>query len=346
MSVISFRARDARAAWLGRFRGGRLTPEWYRLVDGLLAVYVLAMLVLMNVMIGREVIPYHLLFLGLTLAYGFRVWPLAPTLLVTFLVTVTTGWILVDHQLLDGTSRAEWAEIPLMPLLFLAMVWHARRRVAAQQEVELMAEERLAVFEREREFFREASHAMRTPVTIALGHLELLEPIVTASPEPARDYAVVVRQMGRLSALSTRLLALAKLDSGRALRHVDLDLGELLSGIGRNWGESADRDWAVDRLAGARITADPDWLELALDAVISVADAGPGIRAVDLPHVFERFWHRPPRSVVPMGSGLGLPMALAAVRAHGGRIIASTAPEGGALFEVFLPIRPEVPAMT
>ena len=368
MSVISFKARDARTTWLGRFSNGRLTPEWYRLVDGLLAAYVLAMLALMNVMIEREVIPYHLLFLGLTLVYGFRVWPLAPTLLVTFLVTVTTGWILVNHQLQDGTSRAEWAEIPLMPLLFLAMVWHARRRVAAQQEVELMAEERLAVFEREREFFREASHAMRTPVTIAVGHLELLEPIVTTSPESAGDYAIVVRQMGRLSALSTRLLALAKLDSGRALRHVDLDLGELLSGIGRNWRESADRDWAVDRLAEARITADPDWLELALDAlienavhftasgdrirlsgeiagpwyVISVADAGPGIRAVDLPHVFERFWHRPPRSVVPMGSGLGLPMAQAAVRAHGGRITVSAAPEGGALFEVFLPIQPEV----
>jgi signal transduction histidine kinase len=370
MSVISFRARETGAVWLDRLSGGRATPQWYRVIDGLLAAYVLAMLVLMSLMIGREVIPYHLLFLGLTLVYGFRVWPLRPTLVITLVVTATTGWILVDHQLQDGTSRAELAEVPLMPLLFLAMVWHARRRVAAQQEVELMAEERLAVFEREREFFREASHAMRTPVTIAVGHLELLEPIVTASPEPAGDYAIVVRQMGRLSALSTRLLALAKLDSGRALRHVDLDLGELLSGIGRNWRESADRDWAVDRLAGARITADPDWLELAVDAlienavhftvsgdrirlsgetsghwyVISVADAGPGVRAVDLPHVFERFWHRSSSSVVPMGSGLGLPMALAAVRAHGGRITASTAPEGGALFEVFLRIRPEVPA--
>jgi signal transduction histidine kinase len=366
MSVISFRARELGAAWLGRFGSGRLTPEWYRVIDGLLAVFVLAMLLLMNVMIEREVIPYHLLFLGLTLAYGFRVWPLGPTLLVTFVVTMTTGWILVDHQLQDGTSRAEWAEIPLMPLLFLAMVWHARRRVAAQHEVEVMAEERLAVFEREREFFREASHAMRTPVTIAVGHLELLDPIVTGGPESAADYAIVVRQMDRLSALSTRLLALAKLDSGRALRHVEVDLGELLGSIATNWSEGADRDWAVDQPAAARIAADADWLELAIDAlienavhfttpgdrirlsgtisgpwyVVRVADAGPGIRAVDLPHVFERFWHRPPPSVVPMGSGLGLPMALAAVRAHGGRISVSKAPEGGALFEIFLPIRP------
>ncbi|MGW6194660.1 sensor histidine kinase [Kribbella sp. NPDC055110] len=365
MSVISFRARESAPAWLGRFRTGNLTPEWYRVIDGLLAVFVVAMLALMQVMVGREVIPYHLLFLGLTLVYGFRVWPLKPTVLVTFAVTATTGWILVSHQLQDGSSRAEWAEIPLMPLLFLAMVWHARRRVAAQQQVELMAEERLAVFEREREFFREASHAMRTPVSIAVGHLELLEPILTDDPESAVDYAVVVRQMDRLSALSTRLLALAKLDSGRALRHQEVDLGRLFAGIGTNWSESADRDWRLDEPAAATITADADWLELAVDALIenavhftlpgdrirlsgtisgpwyvmSVADSGRGIRAADLPHVFERFWHRPPPSVAPMGSGLGLPMALAAVRAHGGRIIVSVAPEGGALFEILLPVQ-------
>ena len=363
MSAINFRARDAAPAVTGRRGTARTGRPWYRLVDVVLAVFVLGMLVLMNAMIGREVIPYHLLFLGLTLVYGFRVWPLRPTLVVTLLVTVTTGWVLVDHQLKDGSSRAEWAEIPLMPLLFLAMVWHARRRKAAQDQVELMSEERLAVFERERDFFREASHAMRTPVTIAIGHLELLEPAL-GTRESADDYATVRRQMDRLSALSTRLLALAKLDSGRALRPSDLDLGEFLAGVGRNWRESADRDWSIDLPAGLRVVqADRAWLELAVDAlvenavhftapgdrirlsceragpwyVISVADAGPGIRAVDLPHVFERFWHRRPPGAAPMGSGLGLAMARATVLAHNGRIAAGRAPEGGALFQVFLP---------
>jgi signal transduction histidine kinase len=362
MSVISFRAREA-AARTGLLTDGRLDPQWYRLVDGLLTIFVLAMLVLMHVMIEREVIPYHLLFLGLTLVYGFRVWPLRPTLVVTLLVTASTGWILVSHQLQDGSSRAEWAEIPLMPMLFLAMVWHARRRKAAQDQLQLMGEERLAVFERERDFFREASHAMRTPVTIALGHLELLEPAL-GTTESTEDYAIVVRQMDRLSALSTRLLALAKLDSGRALRYLDLDLGGFLDDIARNWRESADRDWLFERVPGTHvIEADRAWLELALDAlienavhftapgerirlscersgiwyVVSVGDAGPGIRAEDLPHVFERFWHRRPPSAAPMGSGLGLSMAQATVEAHGGRILAAPAAEGGALFQIWLP---------
>ncbi|WP_371402648.1 HAMP domain-containing histidine kinase [Kribbella sp. NBC_00662] len=364
MSAISFRARDTAAARTVRSADAQLSPRWHRVADGLLAVFVLAMLALMNLMIEREVIPYHLLFLGLTLVYGFRVWPLLPTLVVTFLVTVATGWILVVHQLQDGSSRAEFAEIPLMPLLFLAMVWHARRRKAAQDQVELMSEERLAIFERERDFFREASHAMRTPVTIAVGHLELLEPAVDTA-ESAEDYAIVLRQMDRLSALSTRLLALAKLDTGRALRYLDVELGEFLETVARNWRESADRDWAFELPTVPQIVeADRAWLELALDAlienavhftapgdrirlayersgrwhVLSVADAGPGIRAGDLPHVFERFWHRRPPSAAPMGSGLGLAMAQATAQAHGGRIVAGRAPEGGALFQVLLPV--------
>jgi signal transduction histidine kinase len=364
MSVISFRAREAGAAELPRPGRGSLRVGFYPLIDGLLAVYMVAMLFLMQIMIEREVIPYHLLFLGLTLVYGFRVWPLVPTLLVTLVITAATGWILVSHQLQDGSSRAEWAEIPLMPMLFLAMVWHARRRVAALQQVEVMAEERLAVFDREREFFRDASHAMRTPVTIARGHLELLERVVDGD-QPREDLTIVLRQVDRLAALSTRLMALAKLDSGRAVRHRALDLGELLDEVGKNWRDSADRDWVIEPLPPMPVQADPEWLELALDAlienavhfttpggrirlsstvsgpwyVIGVADSGPGIRPHDLPHVFERFWHRKSPSA-PTGSGLGLPMALATVRAHGGQITASAAPEGGALFELTLPRQP------
>jgi signal transduction histidine kinase len=345
-------------------------PGVNALVDGLLALFVVAMLIAMNVMIEREVLPFHVLFLGLTLVYGFRVWPLGITLVVTFVITLATGWILVRHQLSDGGNRAEWAEIPLMPLLFLAMVWHARRRVAALQQVEVMAKERHAVFEREREFFRDASHAMRTPVTIARGHLELLEAAVT-EPESREDLTIALRQVDRLAALSTRLLALAKLDSGRAIQHRPVDLGLFLEDVGRNWVDGADRDWVIDPRVPMPAQADPEWLELALDAlienavhftgpgdqirlscrvfgdwyVIGVADSGPGIAAADLPHVFERFWHRRPPTA-PMGSGLGLPMALATVQAHGGKITAGRSEDGGALFEVTVPREPTDPHVT
>ncbi len=329
--------------------------------DILLAAFMAAMLALMVVIPGEETIPYHFLFLALTIVYGFRVWPSVATLVVTVLVTGTTGWVLINHAFAGYIDFSELAEVPLMPMLFVAMVWHARRRVAAQRQVQLMADQRRASLEREREFLRDASHAIRTPVTIARGHVELATG--TDLAEPVReDLEVVLRQLDRMSSLSNRLMALARLDSGEAVRPAHVDIAEFLEEVARNWSKGVDRDWQVDCCSTGVIQADPEWLELALDALIenavhftrpgdrirlacatadnrctiTVADSGPGIDPGDLPHLFERFWHRRPPTG-PMGSGLGLPMARAAAEAHGGTLSAHNDPGGGAVFELTLP---------
>jgi signal transduction histidine kinase len=364
MSVISFRARS-RAVVLRRpridhwLRTGRGITGPRTLTDIAVAAFCLTMLLAMELAPGKETIPYHFLFLALTLVYGFRVWPLPNTLLVALGVTAATGWVMVRHHLTGDIEGAELAEVPLMPLLFVAMVWHARRRVAAQREVERMADERRSVLDRQREFFRDASHAIRTPVTIARGHLELLEGTFS-DPENREDLTIAVRQLDRMSALSNRLLALARLDSGDAVHCRPTDLSALLDRVGRNWSGSADRDWIIDCRPTRPVLADPEWLELTLDAlienavhftaeadlirlscrqdgtrcVIEIADSGPGISAEDLPHVFERFWHRRSPSGA-MGSGLGLPMARAALQAQGGSIVART--DGGACFALSFP---------
>ena len=82
---------------------------------------------------GLETVPYHLLFLMLTIIYGFRVWPVLPTTVVAVLVTVATGGVLYMHYrqgYIDGA--AELTEIVLMPALSMAMVVACPRRVAAQ----------------------------------------------------------------------------------------------------------------------------------------------------------------------------------------------------------------------
>jgi signal transduction histidine kinase len=367
MSAISFRVPD-----LGRLRrpralGTRADTRGV-VIDAALFVFCATMLWLMTVYDGNETIPYHFLFLALTIVYGFRVWALGPTFIVISAVTVSTGWIMTQH-VLDGSidQWSELAEIPLMPALVVAMVWHARRREEAQARERKMAEERAASLEREREFFRDTSHAIRTPVTIARGHLELLEP--TLVDEVAReDVGVVLRQLDRMSALSNRLLALAQLDAGLALRLVPTTLHDIVDEIGRDWSSSADRDWKVDAAPpDVTVGLDHEWFALAVDAVvenavhftstgdqieitsgvnggwctIKVADHGPGIDQADLPFIFERFWHRRPAGG-EMGSGLGLPMALAIVRAHSGRLAASNREGGGAVFEVALPTQAAV----
>ncbi len=358
MSVTSFRAANpaARRRWLGL--GELSRPEV--IVDGVLAGFVISMLVLMELQHGEETIPFHLLYLAVTVVYGFRVWPILPTLAVVFAVTASTGIVMWRHYDRGYFEAGELTEIPLMPALLLAMIWHARRRVQAQQEVERMAELRRASIDREREFFRDASHAIRTPVTIARGHLELAEP--TLDEEAREDVRVALRQLSRMSVLSDRLLALAQLDAGVELRCGPVDLRTWLDEVGRNWSSSAERRWTIQCESDGLMSADTDWLDLAIDAVIenavrhttsgdeivlrariqsgscvvSVHDCGPGIAPQDLGHVFERFFHRPSPDA-RMGSGLGLPMADAAVRAHGGTMRAINGANGGAVFEIWMP---------
>ena len=61
-----------------------------------------------------------------------------------------------------------------MAAMFGAMAWHARRRVAADTERARVSEENARLLAAQRRFLQDASHQLRTPITIALGHAELL----------------------------------------------------------------------------------------------------------------------------------------------------------------------------
>jgi two-component system sensor histidine kinase MprB len=67
-----------------------------------------------------------------------------------------------------------------------------------------------------------------------------------------------------------------------------------------------------------------------------VRDHGAGIASGDLPHVFDRFFRGADRRG-RHGSGLGLAIGKQATEQHGGRVAASNAPGGGAVFTVELP---------
>ncbi|WP_211247831.1 sensor histidine kinase [Cryptosporangium arvum] len=70
--------------------------------------------------------------------------------------------------------------------------------------------------------------------------------------------------------------------------------------------------------------------------VIEVDDAGPGIAAVDVPRVFDRFYRADSARALP-GSGLGLSIVKRVVDAHGGRATVARSARGGALLRVDLP---------
>jgi signal transduction histidine kinase len=310
---------------------------------------------------GSETIPYHFIFVSLTVVYGFRVWPPKPTLVLLGGVTITTGMVLLVRYFDDVIALDELAEIPLMPMIFAGQVWHARRRLVAQRKIDVLAENERQSIARQREFVRDVSHAVRTPLTIARGHLELVR-AEAWRPSVAEDAEVILHQLDRLERLAERLLTLEQLERLDELLAVPVDVSQFIELIGDRWTVSVDRRWHVSTTPTGLLMVDTERLELALDAlienavkftgpddmisltcetseefcVIEVADSGQGLLPDDLPFLFDRFWKRTRPGTSP-GNGLGLSVVRAIVEAHGGTATAACRPAGGAVFSLRLP---------
>jgi signal transduction histidine kinase len=299
-----------------------------------------------------ETIPFHFVWISLTLLYGFRVWPMRWTLVVlASVVTVTAVSIGLDA--FEGIQLwGELFEVPLMAAMFLAMVWHARRRVAAARIAEALAEERRSMLERQERFIHDASHELRTPVTIARGHLELLHRDGESRPE----VDVALDELGRIDAIIERLLVLATADEPDFVQVTEFELEPLLEDVFMRWSEVAPRAWRLGELAPGRLLADPERLRAALDALlenaakysgphaaielsarreaggwvlIEVRDEGHGVPVDALPRIFERFARADlARSRSAGGVGLGLAIVDAIAKAHGGSCSVMSAADG------------------
>src|SRR4249920_877163 len=155
-----------------------------------------------------ETVPFHFIWVSLTILYGFRVWRARPTTMILAFVMVLTGTLIWIDVSRDVTSLDELTEVPLMAAMFVAMVWHARRRLTAMEETERVSLANLRLLERQRRFVQDASHELRTPITVALGHAELIQRR-TVDPTIGQDAAVISDELMRLRRLADRLLLLA-----------------------------------------------------------------------------------------------------------------------------------------
>jgi signal transduction histidine kinase len=307
-----------------------------------------------------ETIPFHFVWITLTLVYGFRVWRTGATLIVLAAVMSATGAsILFDA--FDGIQLwGELFEVPLMAAMFLAMVWHARRRVDALRVAEERAEERRSLLERQERFIHDASHELRTPVTIARGHLELAQRHDAQLPE----LDVALDELARIDAIIERLLLLATIDQPDFLRVAEIDLESFLEDVFIRWSDVANRAWRLGPLASGRLFVDAERLRTALDALlenavkfteehdaielrarasgvgsvtIEIADEGSGVPAEALKRIFDRFARADPaRTRAAGGVGLGLAIVDAIAKSHGGRCTVQSS-DGGSVFSLQLP---------
>ena len=307
-----------------------------------------------------ETIPFHFVWISLTLLYGFRVWPLRETLVVlTAVMTLTAFSISLDA--FEGIQLwGELFEVPLMAAMFLAMVWHARRRVEAQRIAEERAEQRRSMLERQERFIHDASHELRTPVTIARGHLELLRRNGGDAPE----LDVSLDELARIDAIIERLLVLAKADQPDFVLIDEIELEPLLEDVFMRWSDVAPRAWRLGTLAPGRLRVDGERLRAALDALlenavkytqlhdaielrarrdgrggvlIEVEDEGCGVPEDALERIFDRFARADPaRTRSAGGVGLGLAIADAIAKAHGGSCTVTSSAQGS-IFALRLP---------
>jgi signal transduction histidine kinase len=343
-------------------------PNRLHWIDLAWVVFSLANLAAMVAFPEWETVPFHFIWVSLTILYGFRVWKARPTLAILALVMVLTATSIWFDVRREAARFDELTEVPLMAAMFLAMVWHARRRLTAMEESERVSQANLRLLEREQRFVQDASHELRTPITVALGHTELIQRSA-ADPTVAEDAAVIADELMRLRRLADRLLLLAGSEDPEFLYPRPVDLETIVVDAVRRW-TATPRRWLLGATEEATVMADADRLEVALDAlienavnhtqeldtievaihkrdtraVISVRDTGTGIPAADLGHIFDRFARADPgRSRQAGGFGLGLPIVKAIVDAHEGDVRVTSAVGVGTTFEILFPLSPVVP---
>jgi len=329
--------------------------------DAAWAVLALVCLTIMVAWPAWETIPFHVMWISLTLLYGFRVWSLSATTVVLALVMVGTGASILADAFEGIQLWGELFEVPLMAAMFVAMIWHARRRVQALEALAVVAEDRATLLEHEERLLHDVSHELRTPVTIARGHLELLgRQLDGERPE----LTVAFDELRRIEQIVDRLLLLARAELEDFLVPAELQLVPFLEDVFMRWAEIAPRDWRLGAVLNVTLQADEEWIRTALDAllenavqyteenarielsargehdavVIAVEDEGQGISRDALAHIFERFARADAaRTRHEGGAGLGLAIVDAIARTHDGSCSARRTPTGS-LFELRLPL--------
>ena len=216
-----------------------------------------------------------------------------------------------------------------------------------------------AALDRQRQFAADASHELRTPLTAVIANLDMVADDLDA--ESRESVEAARRSAKRMNALVSDLLMLARTDS-HTTEYVRVDLKAVVEDV-RNVLEPLLEDRAISvTLSDCSVNGDPDQLAQAVrnlvgnaightpsdahidvvlssngsNAVLVVADNGPGVAEEIRPTVFERFV----RSGGDAGgsSGLGLAIVRAVCDAHGGEVRLESLAPHGARFTVTLPL--------
>lgn len=222
-------------------------------------------------------------------------------------------------------------------------------------------------FATQRTFLDDASHELRTPITIIRGHLELLDPVASDADERAAVLRLCTDELDRMSRMVDDLLLLAKSQRPDFVRPEPVELAELTSDIHAKIRALGQRRWRLDGIGEGVVVVDPQritqaMVQLADNAVqhtrdgdeirfgsalgggatgrlsFWITDQGPGVKPADAQAIFDRFTRGAgARRGNRGGAGLGLAIVRAIAEAHHGETKLVSPPAGGASFGIDLP---------
>ena len=214
-----------------------------------------------------------------------------------------------------------------------------------------------------RRFVADASHELRTPLTAIRGFAELHRQGAVVGEEKTKELINrIEKESVRMSSLVEDLLLLARLDQSRELAKEPVDLNTLITeavasarAAGPNHpieikleaseifvlGDSQRIHQVIANLLANARAHTPNGTEISITAMqgvsettIAVSDKGPGLSKADQDRIFERFYRADPSRVRNSGegSGLGLSIVDAVMKAHGGYVSVKSELGKGATF--------------
>ena len=215
-------------------------------------------------------------------------------------------------------------------------------------------------FSAQRRFIDDASHELKTPITVIQGHLELLE---DDPEERGRTLELVMDELDRMGRFVNDLLLLSRTQRPDFLNLSTVDLGPLLDEIYLKSSVLGERKWSIEERGVGRIVADRQritqaMMQLAQNATqqtmmtdsisigssvrdgsarLWVRDTGPGVSEQEQSRIFDRFTRG--RGLRRSdGAGLGLAIVQAIAEAHHGRVELDSKAGQGATFTIVLPM--------
>lgn len=229
-----------------------------------------------------------------------------------------------------------------------------------------------SAFLRITQFTADASHELRTPVSLIRTEAEIALRKSRSDSEYRESLTHILIEAERTTSLIEKLLSLARADSGREMLQIGpVDIREIVGSVASEWRSIAnyrnlaftekvapgDLCVAADQTAlrqllnilldnAIKYTSAPGTIALSINeenekAVVRVADSGLGIAVEDQARIFERFYRADKaRSRESGGAGLGLAIALWIVQQHHGSIKVESTLGHGSTFVVELPLQP------